>query len=238
MALGLSTGSEGGSGNFKPILKYDARAGRFFRVDRSDESGSWQTDNVDITQGFQAVFDLDNIEVGYIKFAAGGPPDFRMVPLGSALPARPADQGTDGKPAYKQGFRLSVKLTKAAGGDVRELSSTAGVVVGALDGLHTAYEAGKGANPGKLPVVALTGSTPIKSSGKGQSSTNYAPIFEIVKWVDRPADLTAPAPVAAQPAAATVTPITAARPTPAAAPAPVAQMRATSQVVEDDEVEF
>lgn len=216
MALGLNTGGEGGGGGFKPVLKYDARAGRFFRVDRSDATGSWQTENVDVTQGFQAVFDLENVQVGYIRFAAGGAPDFRMVPLGSPLPDRPALTDDKGKPVYKQGFRLDVKLSKSAGGDVRDFASTAGVVIGALDSLHSAFEAGRAANPGKLPVVALTGSTPVKSSGQGQTSTNYAPNFEIVKWVDRPEDMTGPAANANAPAAAQ----------------PVQQLKTTSQVAQ------
>lgn len=218
MALGLQT--ESGGGEYAQIIKYDARAGRMFRIDRSqDAGGSWQTSNVEISNGFQAVFDLENILVGWALFAAGVAPAFSMVPLGQALPAKPADQ-------YKQGFKLMVKLGKDSGGDVRELSSCAKVVIAALDALHTQYEAGKAANPGKLPVVALTGTTPVTTQGKGQSSTNYQPVFSIVKWVARPDDLTAikaPAPVAANQGVAQ----------------PVAQARTTSQVApapaEDDE---
>lgn len=194
MTLGLNT--ESGGGDYADIIKYDARAGRMFRVDRAqDGGGQWQTNNVEITNGFQAVFDLENIQVGWALFAAGIAPSFLMVPLGQPLPDRPSDQ-------HKQGFKVMVKLGKASGDDARELSSCAKVVIGALDTLHTAYEAGKGANAGKLPVVALKGSTAVVSTGKGQSSTNYAPVFEIVKWVARPAELggTASAAAPAQPA--------------------------------------
>jgi hypothetical protein len=66
----------------------------------------------------------------------------------------------------------------------------------------------------------MTGTTPIVTNGKGQSSTNYQPIFSIVKWVDRPAELDAPkaAPVAANEARAQ--PVTQARTTSQVAPAP------------------
>jgi hypothetical protein len=48
MALGLQTESSGG-GDFTPIIKFDARAGRMFRVDREqDASGSWNTENVEV----------------------------------------------------------------------------------------------------------------------------------------------------------------------------------------------
>lgn len=181
MALGLST--ESGGGDFTPVVKFDARAGRMFRVDREqDGGGNWNTNNVEITNGFTAVMDLENIEVGWLLFAAGVAPQLTLVKLGQPLPQRPSDQ-------HKQGFRMMMKLGKSSGGDVREIAATSKAVLGAVDDLHTAYEAQKAANPGKLPVVALTGSKAIVSTGKGQSSTNYAPIFEIQKWVDRPAEL-------------------------------------------------
>lgn len=182
MALGLQTESNGG-GDFNKVVKFDARAGRMFRVEREQDSGgSWTTENVEITNGFTAVMDLENIEVGWCLFAAGVAPQLSLVKLGDPLPARPSDQ-------HKQGFRLLMKLGKASGGDVREMAATSKAVLGAVDDLHNAYEAGKAANPGKLPLVALTGSKAIVSTGKGQTSTNYAPIFEIQKWLDRPEGL-------------------------------------------------
>lgn len=200
MALGLQT--ESGGGDFADILKYDARAGRMFRVDRTQGAAGWETNNVEVTNGFTFVPDLENIQVGFALFAAGIAPSFVMVPHGDPLPHRPSDQ-------YKQGFKMLTKLGQSSGGDIREFASCAKVVIGALDRLHDAFISGQAANAGKLPVVALTGSTAVVSTGKGQSSTNYAPVFEIVKWIDRPADLVAPTRAAA--------------PAQQAAPAPVAQ---------------
>lgn len=203
MSLGLNT--ETGGGDYTPIIKFDARAGRFFRVDRTqDGGGNWQSDNVEITQGFQAVFDLENIEVGWALLAAGIAPSWHMVPLGQPLPAKPSDQ-------HKQAFRLNVKLGKTVGGDVREFASQAKVVIAAVDELHTAFTAGQAANPGKLPVVALAGTQPITTTGKGQSSTNYKPVFEIKQWIERPVELGGTQAAAAPPA------------TPAPAPAPQPQ---------------
>lgn len=190
MALGLQTES-GGGGDFAEIVKFDARAGRMFRVDRTqDASGNWTTNNVEITNGFQAVFDLENVQVGWAHFAAGVAPSFALVPLGQPLPAKPSEN-------HKQAFKMMMKLGKQSGGDVREMAAQSKAVISSIDALHTAYEAQKAANPGKLPVVALTGSTPIVSTGKGQSSTNYSPNWEIVKWVDRPEDLNGVAKAAA-----------------------------------------
>ena len=42
MSLGLKTESSGG-GDFLPRIQYDARAGRFFRVDRVQTSAGWES---------------------------------------------------------------------------------------------------------------------------------------------------------------------------------------------------
>ena len=72
---------------------------------------------------------------------------------------------------------------------MREMASNAAASIGGMDILHDAYLAGVKANPGKLPVVKLGHTRPIVSNGKAASSTNYEPGWEIVAWVDRPADL-------------------------------------------------
>ena len=202
MGLGLNT-EAGASGDYAKILKFDARAGRMFRVDREqDSSGAYGNDNVDITSGFQAVMDLANTKVGWAAFRAGMAPDFRLVQLGQPLPPRPegVDEKTK-KPIYGQCFRIDMKLGKASGGDVRELASSAKVVIGAIDALHTAFEAAPESKAGKLPVVSLKSTTPVTSGNGAQKSTNYAPVFEIVKWVDRPADLVTDEAASSTPAA-------------------------------------
>lgn len=175
MALGLNTESTGG--DFLPIIKYDSRAGRIFRVDRADGISTPH----DITAKFKAVVDFEHIEVGYINFATGGAPDFVVVPLGEPMPQRPSVD-------HKQGFRLTLKLGKESGGDVRELASVAKVALQGIDDLHNAYEAGKAQNAGKLPVIALKDVVAVTTEGK-QKTTNYKPVFEILQWVPRPEDL-------------------------------------------------
>lgn len=171
MGLGLAR-SDGA--DFKPIVKYDARAGRIFRIDRNGT----ESVTVEITTGFAAIFDLANIQVGWVLFSEGGAPDWSMVPIGSTLPPRPSKD-------HKQGFRVDVKLAKSVGGDVRDFASAAGCVIGVMDALYDAYKSAPEAAQGKLPVVALTGTIVAKS---GQA-TNYAPVFAIRQWADRPTDL-------------------------------------------------
>lgn len=180
MAFGLPVSAGAGGGNFLPIIKYDARAGRIFRIDRVDGV------NVphDITRNFKAVIDFENIEVGFISFNAGGPPDFQLVSLGTPLP-------TPRTPNHKAGVRVVVKLGAESGGDIRELAGNAGAFMRRFEMLHDAYLAGVKSNPGKLPVVVLQDTIPITSGSGEKKSTNYEPVFEIAGWVARPQDLIA-----------------------------------------------
>jgi len=193
MGLGLSTGGAGG-GDIKPYVNYDAKAGRMFRVDRFQvPDGTWSTDKAEITNTVQFVADLANIRVGWVNYTTQGPIR-RFVVLGKeAMPPRPEDKNTDGKPAFKQGFEIDIALDKASGGGSRVFGSAAGCVIEAMDVLHDAYTGAAESKSGKLPVVKIAGVAPVKS---GQS-TNYKPTFAIIGWVDRPASLaignTAPA---------------------------------------------
>jgi hypothetical protein len=184
MALGFNYSSGGSeSGDIVPFVKYDARAGRFFRNDRSEQNGAYTNNAVDITSTFKAVMDLENLEVGYLLFAAGAAPQFLLVKLGDPMPHKPADA------KWKQGVRVMMKLHQSCGGDVRETSSNAAAFLKGFDDLHTLYEAGKAANPGKLPIVVLKTTVPITSGSGEKKSTNYQPVFEIAGWAPRPVDL-------------------------------------------------
>lgn len=187
MGLGLSTG--GSSGDIKPFVKYDAKAGRLFRADRNQQSdGSFASESVEITNTAQFVIDLANIRVGWINYTSQGPIR-RLIVLGKEpIPPRPDDKGADGKLAFKQGFEVDLLLNKETNGgntSARILGSAAGCVIEAMDALHDAYSAASESKTGKLPIVKIAGVSPVKS---GQS-TNYKPEFAIIGWTDRPAGL-------------------------------------------------
>jgi hypothetical protein len=235
MALNLPTKDD--AGHRLPIIKYDSRAGRLFRVDRSDASGSWESNPTEVTPVFQAIFDLENIETGWLHFPTGGAPDIRTVKIGSALPDRPTDK-------HRTGFRVLMLLGAQSGGDVREMAANAAVAIKGMDALHDAYMASPDMKLGLLPVVRLSGTIPVTTSGKanGQpvSSTNYQPVWEIVKWVPRPSQLqpgydpqsgAAPAAPQAQTQAAPVAPPPVAAPAPPPPPAPAQRQLAS---VDDD----
>lgn len=169
MALGIG-GS--GDGNFAPYCKYDARAGRWYR--KTDQG------EVDCTDSFTAVFDLANIETGWLAFAAGAAPSIITAKIGEVMPAKPADN-------YKQGFKMHVVFD---GGAVHELASTARSLIGSIDRLHDEYNASSEAGQGKLPVVKMTGTTVVETKVPGGGTTkNFAPNLQVVAWVDRPASL-------------------------------------------------
>ena len=187
--LGFSISSGNGGGDFAPIIKYDARAGRIFRVDREqDAGGNYFNENADITGNFKAIFDLENIETGWLNFAPGQPPSMTMVKIAdlkhNPLPPAPT-------PAHKNGVRLTVKLHTSCGGDkpVRELAGTSKQFLSAIEALYAEYLRDRERNGGKLPVVTMNGTTPVKSGSGSQTSTNYRPEFVISGWSPRPADL-------------------------------------------------
>lgn len=199
MALGLPA-----SGEAKAHIKYDARAGRFSRMDNKEAT--------DITQSFAAIMDLAQIEVGWARFAANAAPEFVMARVGAPLPARPTQD-------HKRAFRMMLKLGKTCGGDVREFASAAGCVIQALDELHDAYSAAPQAAQGMLPVVTLSGSVPVKTTTPNGTTTNYKPQLTITGWQPRPADL----PLSGDAPPAKAAPVAA----PAAAPKPQPAMADT-----------
>lgn len=185
-------GPIGGGVDFLPIVKYDARSGRMSKRDRDNG----ETHETDITRSFKAVFDFENVELGYIKFVAGTAPDFRLSRYADGIPVANPGEG------YKKGVRFIVKLGKDCGGDVRELASNARAFTKAVKKLHTEYLEGVKAHAGKLPVVSLKDSY-AETSGEGaKKSTNYVPVFEIVSWVNRPDDLVYQARSSSAPSAA------------------------------------
>jgi hypothetical protein len=177
--FGFSTEPSSG-GDFTPIVKYDARAGRLFRVDSIDTGSGFEKNEVDITSTFKAIVDFENIEVGWMHFTPGGTPSFSLVPMGAALPAKPS-------PNHKNGVRFMLKLAKDCGGDkpIRELSQSSKAFLSGVETVYHSYLADKGNNPGKLPVIVPEKITPIKSGSGTKTSTNYQPTFKIAGWAPR-----------------------------------------------------
>jgi len=175
MALGLNTESTGG-GDILPIIKYDTKAGDMIRVDRTqDASGQWDKDESEITYPVKFAMDMEDLQVGWLSFASGAP-DFRMVKVGEPMPAKPEGD-------FKNAFRVRI-ASKELG--LREFSHSAKTVLRSMDELHNQYMAEKGNNPGKTPVVEVSGTTPVKVNTPQGELRFKAPAWSIVAWVDKP----------------------------------------------------
>jgi hypothetical protein len=172
--------STGNGGEFTPVLKYDAKAGRFFRMERIDTGNGFESEPVDITTGIKFIADFENIEVGWIAFPPASAPDFRLVPIGNQLPPQPSE-------LHKNGIRFMLKLSKECGGErpIREIAGTSKSFRAAIEGIYLQYLAEKGKNPGKLPVLTVEKITPVKTGTGTRTSTNYHPVFRISGWAPR-----------------------------------------------------
>ena len=213
MAFGMNTQT----GNFLPICKYDARAGRFFRVDK-DNGETTQTDITDPNMKF--AIDFGSINVGWVQFTPQGPVKVMVSYDGTPIPPQPQDKGADGKLLYRPGF-YAIIAGQALGG-IREWCSNAAILLNALDELFNYYADQPEAAAGKIPLISIISTVPVTSGSGTQKSTNYKPVFKITGWVDRLPDMgerTVPPPAPRAPQVAA--PVAAApSPPPAGAGAP------------------
>lgn len=176
MALGFNLETKSG-GDILPIVKWDAKAGDFIKQDRYQAGdGTWQKDEQELGLPLQIGMDLANIQIGWLSFASGAP-DFQMVSAGEPLPAQPS-------PEHKQAFRVRIGSSDLG---LREFSHSAKTVLRAMDTLYNQFEAEAPANPGKLPVVTISGTERIKINSPQGELTFKVPEWSITSWIDRPA---------------------------------------------------
>src|SRR5262249_36979624 len=160
--------------------KWNASDGVFIRVDPvQNDVGRWRNKPVDITKDFEAIFDFESLEIGWIKYPTGGPPVFKLVRLGGEIDDRPGDN-------FKEGFRLLIKLMNGAGDDVREFSSNSKIVWQSMSEAHDAYLEACVKHKGQVPVVGIADVIQVRIA----SSKYYRPDFEFKRWVKRPAEFT------------------------------------------------
>lgn len=196
MALGFNTESKS-AGDIIPIIKYDAKAGDFIAQDRvQSASGEWEKEERELPLPTKFAADMAEMEVGWLSFQSGAP-DFRMVKIGEAMPAKPEGD-------FKNAFRMRI-ASKELG--LREFSHSAKTVLRAMDTLHNQYEAEKSNNAGKIPVVEITGTETVKINSPQGELRFKVPVWNISGWVEKPEMFNksepAPEPVAASPLAAT-----------------------------------
>lgn len=186
MSLGLNTETKN-KGDILSIIKFDAKAGEFLVENRSPNGdGTWSRDYDELKLPIKLVMDLGDIDVGWLLLANGAP-DFEMVKVGDKMPAQPS-------PEHKDAFRVKV-FNKSLG--LRAFSHNAKTVVRAMDDLHNQFEAERGANMGKIPVVEIPECTTVRVQTPQGELRFKAPAWKIVSWIDAPDVFTAKKEVAA-----------------------------------------
>jgi hypothetical protein len=161
--------------------KYDTRVGFFLTEDRvKDLEDKWFSEQKNIErEDFRAIFDLENLSVGWLNFPQGAAPDTKLVAPGEDWGEAPSKQ-------HKLGLRLLLlKLDETIDNSVRELMSTSVGLWSGIDRIHDAYEAGLRDHPGMLPVVVMTGAVRTDING----GTSFEPVLKIESWAPRPPEL-------------------------------------------------
>jgi hypothetical protein len=164
----------GASGSSTQYAKFNAKADKWF--------AKGETGDVEIGRP-TFIADLANIVTGWLRFLEGQAPERVMDPALDRAAPSPGN-------GFKRGFVLAVYSQKFFGG-LAELSSASIHMGNAIREVYSDFEAQRGSHPGQVPVIACTGSEPMKD----RYGTNYRPTLEIVKWADRPAELPDQSPV-------------------------------------------
>lgn len=173
MSLGFPTSEARSTSEILPYLKWNTQTGSLFRIARvRNASGSYDRDETSISLPTKMVFDMANIEAGWLAFINGAP-DFHLVKVGSTMPNQPSEE-------HNKAFRVRVH-NKEIGWC--EFSSNAKTVVAAMETLHNAYEAELNANVGNMPVVEIAGSDTIKLSTSQGEKRFKALRWHITAWV-------------------------------------------------------
>ena len=182
MPFGLHTPP---TADFADIVKFDANAGRMFRIDY--DSDTREKRPVDITMPApKFAVDFGSLEVGYGRFTDKGP-EYHIVPEGQPIPQQPMEKDEKGRLLFRPVFRVKI-YGKVLGG-MREWASAANCVLEPIEDLYNKFRAAPEAQQGKIPIVELTRTMPV-SMGRGQRQrTLYAPCFQIVGWTDRVAEM-------------------------------------------------
>ena len=155
--LNLSSG--GGNGNY---------------IRFSPQANAWTNNLGEEIQLGKVVFDIDNVQTGWLELGVG----VRDWQADSEL----GKKGPQPTPNHKRGFIIT--LYNKTIGSCEWSSSGVGPNMG-LEKLYTECAAQRAANAGKLPVLEYTGSK-LEKIGKG---TTRIPNFNIVSWIERPAGM-------------------------------------------------
>ena len=100
MAFGMQTAS---TPDFNDIIKFDANAGRMFRIDYNLDTREKVPTDITGPPAARFAVDFGSLEIGYGRFTATGP-EFHIVPVEQKLPAQPLDKDDKGRAAVPPGL--------------------------------------------------------------------------------------------------------------------------------------
>jgi hypothetical protein len=163
-------------------LKWDCAIGNYVLEERVYANSEWETQQTNIANDkFRAVFDMPNLEVGYVGYIKGLGRDTVLVKVGQDYGERPSDK-------HREGLRLVAKLDESLGGIVCEFLSTLSSVWQEIDKLHDDFLAELNKlkeREGHLPAVDVVDA----HKEPGRKAPILVPIFKISGWVPRPPEL-------------------------------------------------
>ena len=163
------------TGDFLDICKFDARSGKFFKVEKHVGG---QKEDIELPPGTKFAIDTGTLEAGWCTFTSQGPIR-HMQPYieGQAPIAQPPDKDSEGKMMFRPAFY--VKLAGNAIDGVREWIGASAAVMNAMDEFYTQISRMAEFAAGKIPVVSIPSTVAIKSGTGAKSSTNYSPVLKL-----------------------------------------------------------
>lgn len=157
-----------------PFIRYISNEDLWLHSTESGEMS--EIDMVDGALPAPMILDIENIQMGWLMLATGARDWIPFQNVNEPTP-KPSDE-------YKQGFSVRCYSKKLFGDEpLREFCASGAGVMVFIQRLYNECEAEFG--KGKVPAVKIL-KTPSEKMGKG---TTRKVKYEIVKWVDRPAEM-------------------------------------------------
>jgi hypothetical protein len=164
-----------------PVVKFDSRSGRVFRIDRENVRRRVGPLGSGHHQDVQGSCGLRTSGIWLDRLPNGRRSGVRARPGWRAATAKADPERQERRPLHAeavQGLRRRQAHPRAC-----VVGSKA--FLGGVEKLYLDYQAGAKDNPGKLPIVVLEDTVPVKTGSGDKSSTNYAPVFKITGWAPR-----------------------------------------------------
>jgi len=157
-----------GSKSFNPILKYNAKAGRWTFSENKEEEEIEKP---------SFVIDFENAAMGWALFQEGQAPERIFDPAPGVRAAKTNDK--------QKRCLMALCYANESFTGVAEFCATSMHLLSAIKEIHAEYKQRGVDDQNKLPVIKANGTT----AQKDKYGTNYRPKLKITAYVERPAEL-------------------------------------------------